>query len=427
MSLDGKHVVVAGGGVSGSATALLAARAGARVTLVEEDAEARDLATGILLQPNGLAVLYGLGLEERLHARGTPLNSLRVADGLDRTIIQIEVPRFADGLDHALVVRRDVLGSALQEAVVAEPRIERRAGTQVLKASPRGAVLLRARGAPEHIVADVVVAADGVNSWIRRSSGLAARVACGLRYVRGLGSKPPRSGMTEYWTALGVFGVAPLDGGSYFYASTRAEPLARALRDRNIDLFRDTWRRALPLAGEVLADVERTDDLLASWVVHVYMRHWTKGRIALVGDAAHAMAPNLGQGASSALADAAVLVWELARPGATAAALARYERRRRPAVRAAQDAAGLLGRLSDLSPAALRVVRDGTIRLLGPWLLGELGTRLVEQPDPLWLRLASENPTDAPAVRGEPERAERRAPLEAENGRRSMGAFRVAR
>jgi 2-polyprenyl-6-methoxyphenol hydroxylase-like FAD-dependent oxidoreductase len=395
MSLTGRHVVVVGAGIGGAATALLAARAGARVTLVEREAEPRTAGAGILLHPNALAVLYGVDLDERLQRRGVRVTSLRVADPSGRTILAVPLPHFGGGLDHALVVHRAELLSALLDLVVAEPGVERRFGAEVVAASRAGEVTMRVPGGHERLVADVVVGADGVHSRVRKASGVAVRVGHGVRYARGIGAPTAETGMTEYWTGLGIFGVAPLDHASYFYASTRARPLASALRERDVALFRAEWTRVLPIAGDVLRGVDRFGDLVVNDVFEVDAAEWTAGRIVLVGDAAHAMAPNLGQGAGSALADAAVLVWELAQPGDVEPALRRYEARRRPGVRAVQRIAGWLERLSDVTPAPVRAVRDGAVHLLGSWLLGEVGMRLVEQQDPLWLRIAAGNPTEA--------------------------------
>jgi 2-polyprenyl-6-methoxyphenol hydroxylase-like FAD-dependent oxidoreductase len=393
MSLEGRHVAVVGGGIGGAATALMAARAGARVTLLEQREKPGTVDTGIVLQPNALAVLYGLDLDERLMRRGVRLSSLRVAGARGRTIIDVPVPRFADGLDHALVVGRGELMSALFDLVSADRAIECRFGATVLEASPGGEVVYGGGAGNHFLQADVVVGADGVHSAIRRHSGLRAHVGLGLRYVRGIGPELALAGhMTEYWTALGIFGVAPLRHGCYFYASANAEPLAQALAKGDLGLFRDTWRRELPLAGDALVGVDHLED---SFAVRVDCEHWTSGKLVLLGDAAHAMAPNLGQGAGSALADAAVLVWELAQPGEIADAFARYEVRRRPAVRAVQKIAGLLGRLSDLGPAGLRALRDASLHALAPWLVGDVGMRLVEQQDPLWLRIAAANPTQS--------------------------------
>jgi 2-polyprenyl-6-methoxyphenol hydroxylase-like FAD-dependent oxidoreductase len=395
MSLDGKHVAVIGAGIGGAATALLAARAGARVTLLEREVEPRAIGTGILLHPNALAVLYGLDLDERLLRRGARVSSLRVADASGRTILAATVPRFAEGLDHALVLRRSDLLSALIDLVAAEAGVDRRFGCEVREASPDGEVTYRGPAGSGHLVADVVVGADGVHSAVRHHSGLGVRVGHGLRYLRGLASEVPLDGMTEYWTRLGIFGVAPVPHGCYFYCSAQAKPLAEALAEQDLAYLRRTWEAELPLAGRVLGGIAGLAELVASDVFRVDCERWANGRIVLVGDAAHAMAPNLGQGSGSALADAVVLVRELAQPGDVGAALARYESRRRPRVRAVQDVADWLGWLSEITSPVLRSMRDAAVRLVGSWVAGELGMRLVEQQDPLWLRMAARNPAEA--------------------------------
>jgi 2-polyprenyl-6-methoxyphenol hydroxylase-like FAD-dependent oxidoreductase len=406
MGLDGRHVVVIGAGIGGAAAALLCARAGARVTLCEREAEPRALGAGILLHPNGLAVLDGLDLDERLRRRGTLLSSLRVARADGRTLFEVPIPGFARGLDAALVVRRGELLAALLDLVAADATIACRFACDVVEVTPAGAVTTRELGRTETLQADLVVGADGVHSRTRKAAGIPARVGHGLRYVRGLGPDLGIAQMTEYWTPLGIFGVAPVDHGCYFYASTDAPTLRAALEERDAALFRDTWAAALPVARDALAGVGRFADLILNYVFRVDCTSWTAGRVVLLGDAAHAMAPNLGQGAGSALVDAVVLVRELAQPGETEAALARYEARRRPAVRVVQDIAGWLGWLSDVENPVGRALRDGALRLLGGALVGEVGMRLVEQQDPLWLRLAAANPTErlTPDVDLAPER-----------------------
>jgi 2-polyprenyl-6-methoxyphenol hydroxylase-like FAD-dependent oxidoreductase len=369
------------------------------VTLLERDLAPRTPRAGILLHPNALAVLYGLDLDERLDRHGARITTLRIADASGRTILDVPVPTFGAGLDHALVIRRDDVLAALLDLAAAERDVECVFGSEVVAATASGEVTYRSRGTRRTLVADVVVGADGAHSAVRRQSGIAARAVRGLRYVRGIGAELPLVGLTEFWTEDGIFGVAPVPHGTYFYASAGAPALADALAARDVARFADRWARALPIGAEVLTGVA-FDDLVVTETVRVDADAWTTGRVVLVGDAAHAMAPNLGQGAGSALADAAVLVWELARAADASTALARYELRRRPAVRPVQDIADWLGWLSDLTPAAVRELRDGAVHLLGPWLLGEVGMRLVEQQDPLWLRLASENPTEAVDLEG---------------------------
>jgi len=394
MSLDGCHVVVAGAGIGGIATALLSARAGARVTVLETADEPRAVGAGLLLQPNGLAVLFGLDLDERLLHRGVRVSALRIADETGATIIETPVPRFAEGLDHALVLPRGELLAALVDLLVAEPNVTCRFGAHVTEVAPDGTVAFRAPSGDATTTGDVVVGADGVHSTVRRRARITAKVSRGRRYVRGIGPSVDVDGMTEYWTSLGIFGVAPLRRGVYYYASAHGGPLATAIHDRDLALFVESWTRALPLSARVLADVRRFEDLIVNETIRVDCESWIAGRVVLVGDAAHAMAPNLGQGAGSALVDATVLVWELAQGGDPAAAMARYEARRRPAVQAVQRIADQLGWLSELTAPPLRMLRDAALRLVGPWLPGNIPMRLVEQADPLWLRMAATNPRE---------------------------------
>jgi 2-polyprenyl-6-methoxyphenol hydroxylase-like FAD-dependent oxidoreductase len=93
-------------------------------------------------------------------------------------------------------------------------------------------------------------------------------------------------------------------------------------------------------------------------VLRVDCARWCDGRLALLGDAAHAMAPNLGQGANSALVDAAVLLDELRRSATPDGALAAYDARRRPAVRRVAETAARLGRLAEATNPVARAVRD---------------------------------------------------------------------
>lgn len=112
---------------------------------------------------------------------------------------------------------------------------------------------------------------------------------------------------------------------------------------------------------------------------------WHDGRLVLLGDAAHAMAPNLGQGANSALVDAVALREALAAGDDPSPALAAYEARRRPAVRRIQDAAAVLARLGELRPALLRGIRDGAMRHVLSRLGADGSFRQSMQEDPAWL------------------------------------------
>jgi 2-polyprenyl-6-methoxyphenol hydroxylase-like FAD-dependent oxidoreductase len=364
MDLPSTRVVVVGAGIGGMAAAVLLARAGAGVTLLERAARIRAVGAGILLQPNGLAVLRGLGLDEALHRAGRRVDAVTVRGPDGRAITELAVPDFGAGLDHHLAVRRSALHAALLDAVAAEGGITCRPGVEVVSADRHGSV---EAGAGERLAADLVVGADGVRSVVRDRGAFGARAGrTGDVYVRGLVAMadPGRAG--ETWTPIGIFGGAPVDAATrYFYASATAPAVSAAVAARDLRALRTAWRGVLPAAGELLDAVGSFDELLVNDVVRVRCARWHDGRRVLLGDAAHAMAPTAGQGANSALVDAAVLVAELTAAGTVEAGLAGYTARRRPAVRAVQTRADRLTRLAHLRTPPARRLRDTALGVLG--------------------------------------------------------------
>ena len=353
MELARLHVTVVGGATGGAAAALLLARAGARVTLLERALHPRALGAGIGLADNGLAVLKSLGLLPALAERARPVGAARIVDGARRTIYS---PPGAP--PRVWMVRRGNLQGLLLDALAAEPRIDVRFGAAVERATPDGRVRLRAAGRGEELAADLVIGADGVDSTVRESGGFGARVPPpGIPYLRTLVEGAEALG-EEAWTAAGLFGSFPVPGGVYVYASAGSRATRAALAARDLAALRAAWAGAYPASASLLAAVRRFDDLLVHPVRRIDCARWFDGRLALLGDAAHAMAPNLGQGANSALVDAAVLLDELRQAGTLPAALAAFEARRRPAVRRVADAAARLGALAEWTHPLARALRD---------------------------------------------------------------------
>jgi 2-polyprenyl-6-methoxyphenol hydroxylase-like FAD-dependent oxidoreductase len=387
VSTTDSHVVVVGAGIGGLASALLLARSGASVTLVEKH-RSSAVGAGILLQPNGLAVLHGLGLGRQLQRSGHRIAASRVRAADGRVITELVTPDFGHGLDHVLAIRRATLHQLLETAVAAERGITVRRGVEVTGAASTGSVELAEHDHVGTLSGDLVVGADGVHSTVRTGDGFDATVtATGQRYVRGLVPADPADADElegEFWTPLGVFGGARVDASTtYFYASARAPEVARAVDAADLAALRRAWAAQLPAAGPVLERVRDAGDLLVNDVVRVDCRRWYDGRLVLLGDAAHAMAPTLGQGANSALVDAAVLAQELSRPQPVPSALERYAARRQAPVRRVQDRADRVARLAHLRSTVLRRGRNRAMRGLGR-LPGadERLVRAAQQEDP---------------------------------------------
>jgi 2-polyprenyl-6-methoxyphenol hydroxylase-like FAD-dependent oxidoreductase len=386
-SSGGRRAAVVGAGPGGSTAALLLAAAGWEVTLFERVAEPAAVGAGLLLQPNGLAVLYGLGLREALRARAHELRGAAIRTHQDRVLLQTDVPDLGEGLDHLLALRRSHLAAVLADAVASRPEIDLHLGADVVGATADGQVTSRSDDGEEQRVVDLVVAADGVHSRVRAVAGFAATTHDTRHtYLRAIvedgDAEQAAPEQTEYWTPLGLFGCSPLgDGSTYFFADAGSKRMRAAIDRGDVAGVRDAWSDVLRTAAPLVDKVTTVDNLLVNHVQRVDAPSFFRGRIALLGDAAHAMAPNLGQGANSALVDAAVLADELSAHHTVDAALDAYDARRRPAVQRVQRDADRLARASGLRNGVARWLRDVLIARTPP-TASERRFRAVQQEDP---------------------------------------------
>jgi 2-polyprenyl-6-methoxyphenol hydroxylase-like FAD-dependent oxidoreductase len=380
MDVSRLSVTVVGSGIGGAAAALFLARAGANVALLEKATDLRAVGAGIALAENGLAVLQSLGLAEALETVAVDVGPARIVNAEGRVLLDPSDPK-----PRILMIRRSTLQGLLLGAVDAEERIERQSGTEVISADPSGMLTIRSEHGEIKHASDLILGADGVHSRVRSSTGFGADVSRpGISYIRGL-VPPGLARNEEAWTSAGLFGSFPVDGGTYFYASVGSRKCQEAVGRQDLAALRVAWTHAYPAAEPILAALGSWDDLLLNAVIRVSCTSWHKGRIVLLGDAAHAMAPNLGQGGNSALVDASILAHCLVNEKRLEDGLSRYTGRRRPAVTRVADVSARLGSLAEWIHPAARFLRDRVLMPVAARLQSGKTLATVLQEDPVLL------------------------------------------
>jgi 2-polyprenyl-6-methoxyphenol hydroxylase-like FAD-dependent oxidoreductase len=367
------RVVVVGGGIGGLAAAFAATRTGADVVVLERNTDLRSEGFGLVLQPNALEALARLGLRDAVVARGA-----RVAAAEVRTpsgALLFAVPYAELGWETVGILRAELL-NGLCDAL---PNNAVRLGRECVdvEQDEHAAAALLADGTREQ--GDVLLGADGVRSTVRR----AAVDASPPRYAGQRAWRAAARGdfgvdrFVEFWGVGGGFGFGPAGERTvYWYCFERAVEGAPSPPDALADFRRryDGW--PAPIA-ELLQATDPADVHEAFTYDRAPSRRWGNGRVTLLGDAAHAMMPNLGQGAAQALEDAAVLGLVLAEAADPVTALRDYERRRigraNRVVRASRQGAAT----AELSSALAARARDALFRAMPDRLLLARMRRLV--------------------------------------------------
>lgn len=335
-------IVVAGAGIAGLALAVALTRDGRRCRVLDERPALGSSGGAITLWPNALAALdhLGLGDDVRRVGREVPAGEVRSYDG--RLLRRVAADRFVQALGGPLLaVRRGDLVEVLH-AQVAPGSVEVGVGVtgyhlDASRARVRVDCLDQRTGVRSAVDASALVGADGYRSAVARvlGGGLAERYA-GYPAWRGIAPLGGLAGV-ELWGRGQEFGVVPLDDDSCSWFATVEEPAAGSSPDGELAHLRRAFAGWPDPVARVLAATAEDQITRNDVLDRASPRAWSDGPVTVVGDAAHAMRPHLGQGGCQALVDVAVLASRLRATPDPATAFREYAAaRRRPALRVAR-------------------------------------------------------------------------------------------
>jgi 2-polyprenyl-6-methoxyphenol hydroxylase-like FAD-dependent oxidoreductase len=388
--------VVVGGGIGGLASAVALAQAGWRVTVLERAPAFGEVGAGLATTGNGMTALAALGLAEAARAVGYQTGTAGMQDSRGRWIMRMPDTRSDPGAVTTIWgLQRQRLHGALRAAAEAADGIELVTDAEVIAVKPGkpgsdlASVTWRTPGGEQTATADLVVAADGVRSAVRAHlfPEARARYSGSTSWRAVIADTDSEDRLVQAWgpgTEFGSLRVSPTE--VYWYGYFR-HPEGTVFPDE-LGAARERFATWAPWVRD-LVDKTPADRLMRHDVYHLPggLPAYANGRVVFVGDAAHAMLPTAGQGAASALEDGVCVGRMIGAPveagGDLAAALAAYDRARRPRCRQIARTAIMTARFGcDLGGGWRQPVRNAIFRMLPPAPLLKAGQSIVRWTAP---------------------------------------------
>jgi 2-polyprenyl-6-methoxyphenol hydroxylase-like FAD-dependent oxidoreductase len=349
----GRAVEIAGAGLSGLAAAVRFAQLGWKVSLHERSHELRMFGAGIWLWESGLKTLEVLGAFEQATARARKIDEWRICDPNGSVLMS----RPMTSTDRMLLPPRADLYQALIDRAVG-------LGVQIFTSSvvasvrPDGTLVLE-NG--EVRKADLVIVANGAYSALRENilgtAWMDFGIEAGIRMMIDGRPEDPTNVITEYWNGPWRLLYNPCTSGeNYIFLSA---PVSDD-RARELPINRDLWRGLFPIASDLISRFSEA----SRWdrIVNVRCRKWSEGRVAVIGDAAHAMPPNLGQAANTAFINVMALAMHVNGTKDIGAALALWEAQQRSITDHVQWWSYLYGFVLGKWPRMLESLRSDAVR-----------------------------------------------------------------
>ncbi|WP_025111580.1 FAD-dependent monooxygenase [Pseudomonas sp. H1h] len=351
--MKAKKVLVSGASIAGPALAYWLSRQGMDVTVVERAPAFRDGGQTIDVRGAGRIVVQRMGLEGQIRANTTHEQGIAFVDRGNQTKAFIDVDAFeGDGPIAELEILRGELAKLLIRH--SQDRVTYRFGDSIETIEDDGEqVQVRFEQGSEQVY-DLVIVAEGIGSATRNQvfGDEVQRRPLNLYTAYFTVPRQPSDGQVMRWYNIPGGRCVCLRpdnlGTTRAFLSFQQAPSGyeKLPKDQQVSLLKHMFADAGWETPRVLAALEDATDLYLDAVGQVKMPRWSKGRIALVGDAAYCASPISGMGTSLGLCGAYVLAGELGRHADHTQAFAAYEKRLRPYVTQAQSVPGFAPRLA---------------------------------------------------------------------------------
>lgn len=370
---NGLPILIIGAGIGGLSTALALQQAGFAVRVFERAKQIREVGAGLTLWANAVRVLLDLGqadLVQRLALAETTLSGFYTAHGKPLVLFPPQATEKHLG-EPTVVIHRAEFLAALRDQVQPDTICLDKQFVG-FEQDEVGVTACFADG--ERIRGSVLIGADGIHSRVRQQlfPQHSQPYYVGYTAWRGVATGVHSSLMGELWGCGMRFGIVPLTQGRVYWFATRNTPENAAEHPQGrqkelLELFQG-WH---PSVIELIEATEASTILRNDIYDLQPLSSWSKGRVTLLGDAAHAMTPNMGQGACQALEDAWVLADTLRRTQPDAQALLTYQRKRLAHANMVATRSQQIGNVAQWEHPLACWFRDHLLMLTPPRLLIE--------------------------------------------------------
>lgn len=383
-------VVIAGGGIAGTALAIGLAQQGVKVVLIEKDADWTPTSSGIFIYANGLRALDHLGALDGIKAAGwvSPDGGNLYLTPEGDTITRTIYPSMGGSHVPPIVGIRRVDLHRVLTARLAQLNVDVRLGVSVsgFSDAPDGPVeITLSDGA--RLSCDVLIGADGVRSSMRTALfGEIEPHYTGFGVWRSTHAKPKEIDVKIMYMGLGIrLGIMPIsDDELYMFGTTREPDKPFYPREQWHCLMREKFA---DISGgpavALLEEIATPDRVVYTAVEEVHLPlPWHRGRVCVIGDAAHSSTPFMGQGGAMALEDSVVLAAMLARAFAEGSditdTLAAFGKRRFDRCKFVQDVSRGVGEAGAIEDHEATLRRDERLRTQGQADVDSFYARMAE-------------------------------------------------
>lgn len=366
-----KKAIIIGAGIGGLCTAIELQRIGWKVSIWDKANSLTGLGAGIILAPNAMFVLEKLGVANDIRNQGSKVDKAVILswDGKEIMCLPTDTQAQRYGT-HSYLIQRGALQSILLERLHKETNLHTQKELLQFSESEHKVTALSKDGSTE--VADLLIGADGLHSKVRellfgpqplRYSGYTA--LRGICTLENKGLIDDHGGGFEAWGKGKRFGFTKIGEGKYFWFTAINAP-----KNKEIPKL-ERKNKALHLLNgwcdpiKAIIQATHTNDILHHDIFdRAPLSNWSSNRVTLLGDAAHPMLPNLGQGGAQAMEDAFVLTQSLNSTTDISKALKEYEKKRVPRTTKVVKQSRRMGRLVQLENPLILKARNTMLKRL---------------------------------------------------------------